>query len=289
MKTVLIVGKNSYIGTSIAAWFEERGYEYLIEKISVRDNGWKDIDFSPYDIIIYLAGMVHVKEKKENWSQYVRLNSELPFEVALKARKEGVKHFIFLSTKGVYKPNTPLISRDTVPMPVKLYGKSKLQGENRLIPLNSDTFRVSVLRPAVVYGEGCKGNFPRLETLSEKIHIFPNNDCKRSMIYIWNLCEYIHLLIESEGEGEIIRFPQDRDPISTKDIMIRFWEERKEKYYISNFLNLFVKIALWLPGLAVIKTMFMNTVYAPCISNDFENRYCVYSFSEAMHRVAAKR
>ena len=98
MESILIVGENSYIGGSIVKWFSERYNDYCFETISVRNDAWKAVNFSKYDTVIHLAGMVHVKERKENWSQYLLLNSTIPYEVAVKAKESGVKHFVFFNS-----------------------------------------------------------------------------------------------------------------------------------------------------------------------------------------------
>lgn len=284
MKYVLIVGKNSYIGSSIIEWFSENYNDYTFKTISVRNDSWKNEDFSKYDAVIHLAGMVHEREKKENWSQYLMLNSIIPYEVAYKAKKSGVKHFIFFSTKGVYKPNIPVITKETVPLPTKLYGKSKLEGEKSVLSLKDDMFRVSVLRPAVVYGEGCKGNFPKLVKLSKIIHCFPYCKNKRSMIYIWNLCEYTHMLLENPIDEDIF-FPQDSKSIGTTDIMVELWRSRGENYHISKFLAFCVKIMLNIPKFETLKTAFSSTVYDKSMSDDYNNRYCIFTFEEAIRKI----
>lgn len=284
MKKILIAGTDSYIGNSIKKWFSQWSDDYSIDEVDMRNDDWKNMSFSDYDVILHVAAIVHIKEKKELWPLYRKVNAELPCLVAKKAKEEGVGHFVFFSTKGVYRPNTPFIDKNTVPKPTKFYGKSKLEGENQLFPLNGDGFHLSILRPAVVYGEGCKGNFPRLQSLSERINFFPKKENKRSMIYIWNLCEYVRLLI-NDPLDEVILYPQNREYIGTLDIMRSLWKENNKKYHLSRFIAWGVNIMLKLPGLDTVKTMFTDTVYDAGISDDFDNRYCVYSFEESIKNI----
>ena len=284
MKKILITGTDSYIGNSIKSWLSKFPNEYQIDEVDMRNDCWKDMSFSGYNVILHIAAIVHINEKDELWPLYQRVNTELPYLVAKKAKEEGVDHFVFFSTKGVYKPNTPFIDRDTVPQPTKLYGKSKLGGEKLLIPLNDDGFRVSILRPAVVYGEGSKGNFPKLQSLARKINFFPKKENKRSMIYIWNLCEYVRLLI-NDPLDDIILYPQNAEYIGTLDIMCALWKENNKKYHLSRFIAWGVNVLLKLPGMETVKTMFTDTVYDAKISNDFDNRYCVYSFEDSIKNI----
>ena len=39
-------------------------------------------------------------------------------------------------------------------------------------------------------GDNCKGNYPKLASLTKLTPIFPGIKNKRSMIYIENLCEF---------------------------------------------------------------------------------------------------
>lgn len=55
--------------------------------------------------------------------------------------------------------------------------------EEKIKTIEDNNFRIAILRPPMVYGKGCKGNYSRLAKLAVKLPIFPNVDNKRSMIY----------------------------------------------------------------------------------------------------------
>src|SRR5699024_5618173 len=101
MKKILITGKNSYIGGKFKEWVEQWPDEYIVDEISVRGDEWKEADFSSYDSILHVAGIAHRKETKENENLYYEINQNLAIKVAKKAKKEGIKQFIFLSTMSV--------------------------------------------------------------------------------------------------------------------------------------------------------------------------------------------
>src|SRR5690554_3582224 len=135
MKKILITGKNSYVGNSFERWvMENYPNDYHIEKISLRDDAWKEHDFSNYDVILHVDGIAHRRETKENKELYYRVNRDLTYEVAKKAKSERVSHFIFLSSMSVYGMETGIIKSNTKPYPKTNYGKSKLQGENLIKP-----------------------------------------------------------------------------------------------------------------------------------------------------------
>src|SRR5699024_574338 len=129
MKKILITGVNSYVGNRFAEWVKQYPEEYEVDKISVRGGRWKKMDFSDYDSILHVAGIAHRKETIENKKLYYLVNRDLTNGIALKAKKEGVKQFIFLSSMSVYGLIEGVIDNSTPLKPKSHYGKSKLQAE----------------------------------------------------------------------------------------------------------------------------------------------------------------
>ena len=68
---------------------------------------------------------------------------------------------------------------------------AKMDAENALRALEGDGFRAAILRPPMVYGDGCKGNYNALRSLARKLPIFPEYENRRSMLYVENLAELI--------------------------------------------------------------------------------------------------
>lgn len=217
MKKILITGKNSYVGNSFAEWVQQYPEKYTIDKISLRDDLWKSIDFSKYDVVLHVAGIAHRKEAKKNASLYYKVNTDLAYNVAERAQNSGVKHFIFLSSMSVYGLETGEINIHTVPNPKTNYGKSKLKAEEQIKKLEDSSFKLAILRPPMVYGKNCKGNYPRLAKIAIKSPVFPEIDNKRSMIYIDNLSEFLRILIDKESTG--ILFPQNSEYVRTYDMV----------------------------------------------------------------------
>src|SRR5699024_10485464 len=101
MKKILITGKNSYIGGKFKEWVEQWPDEYIVDEISVRGDEWKEADFSIYDSVFHVAGIAHRKETKKNKNLYFEVNRDLVQKVAFKAKRDGVRQFIFLSSMSV--------------------------------------------------------------------------------------------------------------------------------------------------------------------------------------------
>ena len=63
------------------------------------DDIWRTKDFSKYDIVYHVAGIAHadVGNVSDDVKQkYYEINTGLTLEVAEKAKKEGVKEFVFM-------------------------------------------------------------------------------------------------------------------------------------------------------------------------------------------------
>jgi UDP-glucose 4-epimerase len=270
MKKILITGANSYIGNSFEKWLRQWPEDYSVETVDMLVNDWRNMSFSCYDVVLHLAGIVHRKENPNMEQMYYDVNCNLAVEVAKKAKENGVGQFVFMSTKGVYTPNTPLITSDTLPCPTRLYGKSKLKAEQQLLPLHSKEFTVSILRPPVVYGKGCQGNYVKLSRLARKAPVFPYVENQRSMIYISNLCEFIRIIIDRKIGG--LLFPQNKEYVSTKEMVCCIAEIHHKRIVFSKLLGWLVLIAMKKVGM--LRTMFSDSLYDISLSTYGTFEYC---------------
>lgn len=270
MKKILITGANSYIGTSFEKYIKEHfPNDYTIDTVDMIDDGWKKKDFSVYDVIFYVAGIAHQKETKENADSYYKVNRDLAVETAEKAKTDGISQFIFLSSMSVYGKDTGVIKKDTVPAPVSNYGKSKLEAEEKICTLKSESFRVAVLRPPMVYGEGCKGNYQTVVKIVKKLPIFPNVNNKRSMIHVDNLSSFVEMAIRKELDG--LYFPQNKNHVSTKALAKNIATSMNKKIYMSFLCGLAVYI--FRPFVKKLKKAFGSLIYVD--TEEFDFSYCV--------------
>lgn len=224
MNRVLITGKNGYIAEQFEKYLRQFPGEYQAETVSLRSEAWRQRDFSGFDAVVHTAGLAHIKETPENAALYYEINRDLAEAAAEKAKAEGVGHFLLLSSGSVYGLTEGVITKDTRPRPVTNYGKSKLQGENAVIALRSETFHVAVLRPLMVYGKGCKGNYRTLEKLAEVAPVLPDYRNRRSLVSIETLCAYMKDVLDRGAEG--IFFPREREDLCTCEMIQRIAESR---------------------------------------------------------------
>ena len=213
MIRVLITGAGSYIGEKAAAHLLAHPDQFDVQILDVTKPAWQDMNFAGMDAVLHVAGIAHQKETEENAVLYYEVNHKLAVAVAKKAKQEGVRQFIQLSSMSVYGIVCGQITAQSVPVPNTHYGKSKLMAEQALLVLQDDRFHVAIVRPPMVYGKDCRGNYPRLSRLVQKTPFFPSVSNERSMLYIDCLCVFLRRLLES-GDGGMY-FPQNSEYVST--------------------------------------------------------------------------
>lgn len=276
MKRILITGANSYIGTSFETYMAQFGDEYTVDTVDMIGDSWKSKDFSGYDCVFHVAGIAHQKETLENAHLYYEVNRNLAVATAKKAKRDGVKQFILLSSMSVYGLETGVITKNTVPNPKSHYGKSKLQADEKIVKLDCDTFKVAILRPPMVYGKDCKGNFQSVVKLAEKLPVFPKVNNQRSLIYIDNLASFVKLCIDNCVSGTF--FPQDRHYVNTSAMAKAIASAKGKELKLSSFLGLGIVLAR--PFVTKIKKAFGSLQY--CDTEDFNYSYCIKDTKQAL-------
>lgn len=277
MKNILITGKNSYIGTSFENWLMREPDKYKVDTVDMKDGSWKEKDFSQYDVVFHVAGIAHIKETKENKDIYYRVNRGLAYETGLKAKADGVKQFIFLSSMSVYGIENGIINKETLVKPNSSYGKSKIEAEELINMLKAENFRVVTLRPPMVYGKACRGNYPRLAALALKVPVFPKVENKRSMIHIENLSEFVKQLIDNESEG--LFFPQNAEYVNTSELVSLIAEIHGKRVVMTKCFNLLLRLL----NIGTLNKVFGDLVYDMGMS-EYKSNYRVNGFKESLKK-----
>ena len=237
-------------------------------------DGWRQADFSGYDCILHVAGIAHQKETKKNAWMYYTVNRDLAVNTAKKAKAEGVKQFVFMSSMSVYGMDMGVITRETVPNPKSHYGKSKLQAEQNISALEDRSFKVVIVRPPMVYGRNCRGNFQSVVRLVQKLPVFPKVRNQRSTIYIQHLSAFLELVIRGNNSG--VFMPQNAEYAETSYMATQIAEKLGKTMRLSGIMGLAVKGAR--PFVGMIKKAFGTLIYRDC--EDFDFSYCSVELSE---------
>ena len=265
MKKVLITGAKSYIGESVRNYLSPEQYQ-----VEIKDTmGWKPqpSDFSGFDVVFNVAGIAHIKETDENRHLYFDVNRDLVVEIAKNAKTAGVKQFILLSSMSVYGMEVGRINKNTKPNPKSAYGKSKFEADKEIKKLEDDSFLFACLRPPMVYGKGCKGNYQALREFALKSPIFPQYSNRRSMIYIGNLCKFVKECIDQEKRG--LFFPQNAEYTNTSEMVKLIAECYGKKIRMTKVFNWAIDKC----DVGIVKKVFGDLVYEPV---DQVGKYSLY-------------
>lgn len=289
MKKILVTGKNSYIGNSFIEYVKEREKTWQIDKISLRDDTWREKSFKEYDVILHVAGIAHIQNKEIGKDKYREINKNLAIEVARKAKKEAVKYFIFLSSMIVYgessiKQRNLIINEASEPSPKSFYGKSKLEAENGILKLSEEKFRIAVLRIPFIYGENCKGNFPCLVNLIRKMKLYPRKHNQRSMLYIENLCELLRQMIKKGTKG--VFHPQNKEYVETTQLIKQIARETDSQIYFTRLLNPFIYILERMNN--SVNKLYGTFLYKKEMSEIDGIEYQIIDFKESIKRSLSK-
>ena len=278
VKKVLITGAGSYIGESFTSYASTHYPSLSISAIDMLDGTWREKNFSTYDIIYHVAGIAHAdvgNVDEATKEKYYKVNTDLAVEVAEKAKAEGVKEFIFMSSMIVYGDSAPygkqkIINNKTIPHPANFYGDSKLQADVAVRDLADDKFKVVVLRPPMIYGKGSKGNYPTLAKLAKKLPVFPKIENERSMLHIDNLCEFLCqiMLVKEVKENEVVLIPQNAEWTKTSEMVREIGEVCGKRIKLLKVLNPAVWLGNKVPGKisGLVNKAFGNSCYAREIS-----------------------
>lgn len=277
MKTILVTGASGFVGQRFCVSSKDR---YSIKTVSLQNVPVEDLDLAGVDVILHLAGIAHRMEKTED-SLYYEVNYELTKNLAQAAKQAGVGHFLFVSTIKVYGDDYELLTPETKCIPNDAYGKSKLMAEEALKDLESDDFKVSIVRPPLIYGFGVKGNLLRLIELVEKKKYIPlgkiNN--QRSMVGIDNLIALLNRIIELKVAGTFL--VQDSGAVSTSKLILQIAKEKENQIVLVSIPKV-LRGTLKLIAPQIFKRLFGSLVVDDSATRDVLNFKPPYSFEEGI-------
>lgn len=287
MKRVLITGLHSYVGNFVAARMAEEPEKYRVDKISLRDDVWKSVDFSIYDCVFHVAGVAHVSTAPDMESLYMRVNRDLAIEVGEKAKRDGVRQLIFTSSSIVYGDSVPdkdalAIDYNTPLAPANFYGESKVQAEGGLRALENEGFSVAVLRCPMMYGPGCaRGNFPTLARAARKLPVFPDLPNRRSVLYVGNLAELVCGLVDRGMGGTFL--PQNSEYMGTSQVVALMAEAAGRRILLTRVFN--APLRLMMRRVEMARKAFGSLFYDQACS-DVGFEYRRYTLRDSIREIA---
>ena len=285
MKKILITGKGSYLGNSLKAYLEAFGDCYQVDCLSLRSGDWKEQSFRGYDAVYHTAAIVHQPRSKDapgELARYRAVNCDLAVDAAKKAKAEGVRQFVFLSTMAVYGltaafGKTVTITAQAPTVPTDNYGLSKLEAERALLSLEGPDFRVAILRPPMIYGKDCKGNFRSLVSFARRLPFFPKVPNQRSMLYVGSLNRLVQQIIDREDRG--IFCPQDPEYVNTSAMVQAIAAAQGKRLLLIPGFSWALHLLRHLTG--AVDKAFGSLVYDKALSK-LEEDYCIASFPDSV-------
>ena len=143
--------------------------------------------------------------------------------------------------------------------------------------MQDENFRIVILRPPMIYGKGCKGNYPSLARLAKKLPAFPYVNNQRSMLYIDNLAEFVRLMIDNEEQG--IFWPQNREFSNTTEIVQMIARAHGKRIIILRGMSWTLKLLS--PFTVLVNKAFGSLWYDQEISS-YKQEYCLVSLEESI-------
>ncbi len=248
---LLITGASGFIGNYFMKTYSDK---YNISTFSFLKDDFQALDLKNTNAILHLSALVHQMGGASE-EEYERVNVSQTLDLATKAKKSGVKHFVFMSSVKVYgEESSGVYTEKTICYPQDEYGKSKLKAEVELLKLEDETFKVSIIRTPIVYGYGVKANIKNLINLVKKVSVIPFGSIanKRSMVYIGNLCHLMNEVIRQEKSGVFLA--SDDKSVSTSGLISLIAQGLEKKV-------LLIKVPLFETILRLLKPSFHKRLY----------------------------
>lgn len=173
----------------------------------VEGDSWPPAVFEGVGTVYHLAGRAHIYEKSPDEPRlFDEGNRRLAMAAAQAAIEAGVKHFIYLSSIAVHGDHAATAIHEGSPLaPTTPYGASKLAAERELTALFRDAeATLTIVRPPMIYGPGCPGNFPRLIRLVRTGLPLPLASVvqRRSFVHVGNLVDFLATVGSRRGAVE---------------------------------------------------------------------------------------
>jgi len=173
------------------------------------------------DTVFHLAGVAHAWGVPDEI--YWRINLEGTRELVEAAAISGVKRFVFFSSvKAVADPSTgECMDEGWELLPADVYGRSKRGAEEIVLATGREGgMHAVVLRPALVYGPGVRGNLLKIMRLVASGWCPPLSDTgnRRSMVHVEDLCDLALKAVDVPRAAGRIYVAADLHPISTRSL-----------------------------------------------------------------------
>ena len=151
---ILITGANGQLGYDFQRLFKSENIDFIATDVNDLDitdiNKIREfVKDKNIDMIINCAAYNNVDKAEDEVELCTKLNTQAPYELSIVAREIGAD-FVTYSTDFVFDgaKNSPYTEED-IPNPLSVYGKTKLEGEKKVLASYDRSF---VIRTSWVFG-----------------------------------------------------------------------------------------------------------------------------------------
>jgi len=216
---IAVTGATGYIGRAVVAELVQRGLP--VAAVSRYGAGsatvgveWRitganfptRANFAECDTVLHLAGRAHTTVAVADGRDLFDIeNRQLALLTAEAAHAAGARRFVFVSTLGVHGSGAESPLRSDSPVHPDLpYARSKWAAEQQLkVWCAARGMALCIVRPPMVYGPNCPGNFPRLVHMVSRGLPLPFSalHAQRSFIFVDNLASFLAECATKEVTG----------------------------------------------------------------------------------------
>lgn len=183
-------------------------------------------DHPPFDAVIHLAALNPDRGRGETSNDHalIRANRDGSLALFRVVEAHGARHFVFLSTANVHAPSDRPIDEASPIAPLDAYARSKAMAETALLAAaKTSRTRLTILRPAPVYGEGGRGMIALLKRLAASPWPLPLPATlgERSFVSVEALSSAIIACLDRDGMGAETYLVADAEPVTPAALTAR--------------------------------------------------------------------
>lgn len=233
---VLVTGASGFVGRALVDALAGAGYRVRaatrlgtvamfpanVQAVTTGDYR-APVDWAPLladvDAVVHLAGIAHIGPAIGE-SDYDRVIHAATAGLAAACSKAGVRRLVFMSSVRAQSGPAAdkVLTEDDEPRPTEAYGRAKLRAE---AAVRAAGVPWTILRPAMVYGPGAKGNLATLLRVADSPWPLPFGAVagRRSLVSLDNLIAAVRFALNSEAAAGQVYLVADPAPVTLPQII----------------------------------------------------------------------
>ena len=173
--------------------------------------------------IFHCAGFAHALDDggASFADRHARINRDAALCLGEAAAAAGVKRLVFVSSVKALGESSAPIDDDHPAAPCDPYGRAKFEAEQGLLELSRrSNLDVRIVRPAMVYGRGGRGNLLRMAAAirAGRFPPLPETGNRRSLVHVDDLIEALLLVARHPAAARRGFIVSDSRPYSGREL-----------------------------------------------------------------------